>query len=367
MFGFLRPACASLEYRQAYARCCMRQHLDYGVTALPFLSYEAVFLYLAAIDAGAIAPPSESTPRCCRLRTSRSLEQAADAGVAQYCAALGMLLSSIKIEDDLRDSRSTAARLIAWKSASAWKRATAFFQTLDADFGRQTAGFIEQHLALERTGEPIELVAYCRPTADAFAHVFALLATAAPSPNRSWRTLLARLGSRIGAAIIAFDCAVDWTKDRRRGEFNPLPDHASRLGALDLAAAELAAAAEDCRQTLGEKSRSSAVLDSAGRRVSGTRRALAAAPRERTPRNRFSLVEWLREWYDVTQRRSVQLGFDCPGCDCPGCDCDCSGCDSCGCDSGDAAAAGGEAAADCACHCCNIGDVCWRRRGKKSF
>src|SRR5687767_4254694 len=121
MFGFLRPQRQDLTYRQAYVRCCMHQHLHYGVTSLPFLSYEAVLVYLLAVDAGLCPPPPASTPRCCRLRSSRALQQAADAAFGQYCSALGMLLAAIKLDDDVRDGGSLGSKLLRWKFRRAFQ------------------------------------------------------------------------------------------------------------------------------------------------------------------------------------------------------------------------------------------------------
>src|SRR5688500_2547216 len=102
MFGFLRPRAPTLAYRQVYAQCCARQHELYGISSLPLLSYEAVFLYVCAIDAGLCPGPPAGAPRCCRLRTSLNLP-AADLPIAEYCASFGLLLASIKLDDDVRD------------------------------------------------------------------------------------------------------------------------------------------------------------------------------------------------------------------------------------------------------------------------
>ena len=53
MFGFLNPRPHSDDYRRAYARLCVHQRRRFGVRSSPFHSYEAVFLYQLALDAGA--------------------------------------------------------------------------------------------------------------------------------------------------------------------------------------------------------------------------------------------------------------------------------------------------------------------------
>jgi hypothetical protein len=82
--------------------------------------------------------------------------------------------------------------------------------------------------------------AYTEPTSFAFGYVFGLLARL-PGLAAQQETLVT-VGRRLGAALLAFDCAVDWRRDRRRGEFNPLPDEAAVPAALHFAQERLAEA-----------------------------------------------------------------------------------------------------------------------------
>lgn len=114
MFGFLRPSFRDVEYRQAYARCCSMQHLEFGVSSLPFLSYESVLLYLLAVESGLNPGPPASTPTCCRLRTSARLRDDPDASFARFSAAFGVLLGLIKLDDDVRDEGRMMSRFAHW-------------------------------------------------------------------------------------------------------------------------------------------------------------------------------------------------------------------------------------------------------------
>ena len=69
MFGFLSPGCRDVRYRQVYAAYCAYQRHEYGVLSSPFTSYEAIFLYLVAVEMGAAEPTSSCTPTCCRFRS----------------------------------------------------------------------------------------------------------------------------------------------------------------------------------------------------------------------------------------------------------------------------------------------------------
>jgi hypothetical protein len=66
MFGFLAPRQKIPKWRQSYARVCQYQRLLFGVTALPFLSYAATFLYQLGIDFELIPALAECAPPCCR-------------------------------------------------------------------------------------------------------------------------------------------------------------------------------------------------------------------------------------------------------------------------------------------------------------
>ncbi len=310
MFGFLRPAQHDLAYRQLYARCCQHQRQVAGLSSLPLLSYEAVFLYALAMDAGWFAPPDAQAPACCRLRRRTDAPSKSEVAVADFAVAFGLLLASIKVEDDVTDDGSWLARIVRWKLSPQFRAARTYFQTLDDQFETRIGEFLNQHAQLEQTCRHavIPLQDYVQPTAQAFGYVFSLAAriarvdlpsprycrgegsgvrgiheaacatshrsildagqrdlgsigpllplTPSPSPqitgargaatfisadelflsaprvSGSNATWLTSIGQNVGAAIIAFDCAVDWETDQKRGRCNPLPDQSAAEAAL---------------------------------------------------------------------------------------------------------------------------------------
>ena len=130
MFGFLRPPRFNKSYRQAYSRCCAMQHLIRGTTSLPFLSYEAVFLYQLAVDLGINPGPPIGTKTCCRLRKRRQDLSAADADFSSFAASFGLVLASIKLADDVRDEQSVIAKLAQWKLKKPIRASFDFFRNL---------------------------------------------------------------------------------------------------------------------------------------------------------------------------------------------------------------------------------------------
>src|SRR5205823_5938627 len=88
-------------------------------------------------------------------------------------------------------------------------------------------GIIAEHLALETNARPVLLAEYARPTARAFGYLFRCMSRLPGLAEQA--ELLERMGECVGSAIIAYDCAVDRDRDRRRGEFNPLPEGAEAI------------------------------------------------------------------------------------------------------------------------------------------
>ncbi len=346
MFGFLRPTTWNREYRQAYARCCQFQHLHFGARSLPFLSYEAVLLYQHAADAGLISGPPAGTRTCCRLQTDHRSLRAQDAAVGQYCAAVGLLLAGIKLDDDVRDDGSWMARWIRWGLRKPLRRAGALFRSLDSRFEDHVDGYITQHLALEKTGEAVDLDRYAQPTAEAFGYVFGLMP--ANYGLESQRPLFNEVGRHVGAAIIAFDCAVDWNRDRRRSRFNPLPDLPATEDALTKSRYHLARAAEGCLTAFGGRSRSGWLLNSA---------------LERIPLQ-LPTITWktrLQRWGLARDPRYVTARIDC--CDCGLLEC----CTGVGAEGGAECCAAGNAAdlGCCTCDGCFICPDVWLCGGTK--
>jgi hypothetical protein len=274
MFGMLRPARATLSYRTTYARCCQHHRRVAGLSALPFLSYEAVLLYQTAVDAGRVRLDDLPAVRCCKLRPLPARTDCADREAGTFCAHVGLLLASIKVSDDRRDGASLRSRLFGYFYKRRFRAAYRYFTRLDPAFEQRVEGFIAAHLALERPGAEVPLAEYVRPTARAFGYVFSLMSRL--EGLSAYADLLRDLGEAVGAAIIAYDCAVDWWRDARRGEFNPLPDgDVSVQTALQCSSDCLARARDRCRVMFGPEPLTVQTLQGVIDRVAGVGRRLA--------------------------------------------------------------------------------------------
>jgi hypothetical protein len=222
------------------------------------LSYEAVFLYLYWRDAVGNGAPALAKQRCCRLKPLETPESQPDFEVGRFCGALSMLLAKTKVEDDVRDGISLRMRMARAVLGDRIMESHSYFVGLDSAFHQKIDACMEEHLNLERSGKSVPIQEYVIPTAHAFGYVFGLLDTL--SGMGMERTTLTALGSHIGAALIAFDCAADWTRDRARREFNPLPDEIAVHSAMQFSKRELLKAADVCTLRFGAIAQSTQLL-----------------------------------------------------------------------------------------------------------
>lgn len=355
MFGFLQADPCDRQYRRLYAGCCSFQHRRFGIGTLPLLSYEGVFLYVLAADAGACLRPDESAATCCRLRRNGPGLHSVDDALAMFCSSFGLLLASVKLEDDVRDDGSLPARLALWRLKSRIERAKGFFESLDPGFRERTEHCIAEHLQRERAGSRPSLEEYAEPTADAFAYLFGLYARVLPA-GRVSETWLREVGAAVGRAIICFDCAVDWERDRRRRRFNPLPDRHAVSQALLTSQRWLADVGWRCCEAFGPQSQAASVAGATFHRIQGRVERAGATPPSPPGRTR-------RKW--LVRRGDCDCCCDASCCDASCCDAGCgdaNGCDGC---QGPKCSENSFDAFICCCPDCGPGCDCGSSKSKK--
>jgi Family of unknown function (DUF5685) len=220
MFGFLRGNHLDQTYRSLYARACQCHFEHNGRLASMFHSYEAVFLFSLASDLSLIRQPTSDDPTCCRLRR-RVTQTQQELQIGEFCASFAMLLVRIKLEDDWQDDRSIISKLALRTFRTATEKSRRYFQKLDSEFDATINSILQSNRSLEQSKNPVSLEQFQAPTRAGFAYFFGLFAKQWLDDDQ--HRVFSQIGSEIGGAIIAFDCATDWHMDRRRGRFNPLP------------------------------------------------------------------------------------------------------------------------------------------------
>jgi Family of unknown function (DUF5685)/NfeD-like C-terminal, partner-binding len=303
MFGFLRPGCYSRHYRQIYATYCAYQRQHYGVAASLFTSYEAVFMYLVAVEAGACAWPAATTPSCCRFRSDPTNRWGIDQELAGFASAVAMLLADAKLEDDIRDSRSLMARGLRAYLRRPIERALGELDRLQEGFCDGVREQVRRHLGFENARATTTLADYAVPTGRAFEMIFQLLQKLCS--RRLHREIsLQTLGKAIGESILICDCVNDFRRDHLTGQFTPLRNIDQLKDAWRLGLKRLATAGWNCCDLFGEDRQTVRILGSVFRRFA-----------------RRSMVESKsRVWYRSAESRRGECDCLCDGC---------SGCDDC--------------------------------------
>ncbi|MCA9084744.1 MAG: hypothetical protein KDA81_11840 [Planctomycetaceae bacterium] len=334
MFGFLAPRTSIPAWRQAYARICQHQRRLFGLSALPFLSYEATFLYQTAIDFLVLPPLPSDSAQCCRLKRLSAVETERQLVTGRYAATFGLLLLGVKLQDDVQDSGRWHHHLLHRIYRQRISAAEGLLTDIAPTAMLTVRNAIERHSQMERESPSIPIEQYAQPTGDAFAAIFQGLAEKTAPSDSTVMESFSHIGRHLGHAIIAFDCAVDFEHDRIRGEYNPLPDHAACRKALQVCQMELSRLG----WMLPSQSTGAVVVASVAERI---RRRMSGPPVEDSCRR-------LERWGVVREH-----GYTYARCD--GCDVACVGGECCG-DIGAAIAA-----PDCAGRfCCEVaGDGCF--------
>jgi hypothetical protein len=210
------------------------------------------------MDAGLYSESIIAQRHCCRLAPTGKLRSAPDAEIGRYCASVGVILADIKLADDIQDNRSWRARIYRWFMRRSIRSAYSFLRGIDRDSTRGIQEFLRRHANLEKMGTAITIEEYCKPTAGAFGYVYGLLGKLCGSS--SFQDTATAIGQEIGAALIAFDCAMDWETDQSTGDFNPIAHREGVRNVLEYSAECLLRAESLCRDAFGANALSCSIL-----------------------------------------------------------------------------------------------------------
>jgi hypothetical protein len=300
MFGVLRPQQQSFRYRRLYARLCQHYRGNYGLRAGFWLNYETLFLYAIAFDLGLLPTAAIKDQWCCRLRRDPTLPSSSDHQLGSLLAAVGLLAGSLKVEDDLRDKSGLAPRLIHVMFHKLFGRARKNLADRDVNLpGKLTAVMAAQN-AVEAQKVPTaagseslraSLEKLCQPTVSGFITIFDLFARQLDLPTGS---PLTRLAAPIARAIVSFDQAIDFERDKQGKGHTVLSDEGDRLAALDHAHRQVKEARSISLVWLGPDSLASEILHGFQHRIESTIMALQSP---RASQSWYSRSRTLRTLY----------------------------------------------------------------------
>ena len=264
MFGVLRPRQQSPQYRRLYARLCQHYRDNYGLRAVLWLNYETVFLYAVAFDLGLLPTAAIKDQQCCRLRRDPTIADSSDHQLGSLLAEIGLLVGSLKVDDDLRDKPGLASRLLHVVFHKLFGRARTNLADRDADLLGKLTTIRNAQNAVEAQDQRTSLETFCQPTVSGFAVIFDLFARQLDLPTAS---PLTRLAAPIARAVVSFDQAIDFERDRQGEGYTVLSCEADRRAALDHAHRQIEEARSISSAWLGPHSLASEILDGFRHRI----------------------------------------------------------------------------------------------------
>ncbi len=222
MFGFLRLQSCALtpEERRLYAsHFCSACHAmtRFGGRVSSLLTNYDITFWLLLSSALEQTPdrPSEQRP-CTALPFKNVAVKPMSGPVGETMAALNLLLTSSKLEDDAQDGH-------AWKSWAARSVYQKKFRKAEEYLGRQgfpveaITGLAKSQFAVEKkVGATLDALA--EPTSRSLGEVFAVIARLHRQPELE--DPLREFGRNLGGFLYLWDALVDFDEDRRNLTFN---------------------------------------------------------------------------------------------------------------------------------------------------
>jgi len=217
MFGYVTPLTEELKvkehtlYKSIYCGLCRCMGKRVCGESRMTLSYDMVFLALIRLRLSGESV-SFTASRCAASPFKKKPMMERNEGL-DYCAAAGSLLAYHKVADDAADKKGLR-KLIAviLRSMAERMRKKAALPELDA-------------ILTERMAELSRLEHTEGTTVDEAGDIFGQLLAAVFGWGLEGtdRRLSEELGYHVGKWIYLLDAADDYEKDKKRGEYNPLP------------------------------------------------------------------------------------------------------------------------------------------------
>lgn len=213
MFGYITVHKDELKikdydrYRAYYCGVCHSLRHKYGITGMATLSYDMTFLavFLSSLYEDETAPVRER----CIVHPVKS-HNAIYNEYTDYAAAMNVLLTYYKLQDDWDDERKVTSEAFAKILRGAYKKAAADYPEQEKIIRNYIQ---EQHACEHRDNITIDDAA--TPTAGMLAALF-------DYGHDMWREPARKMGFYMGKYIYIMDAFEDVYKDEKKDCFNPL-------------------------------------------------------------------------------------------------------------------------------------------------
>ncbi len=212
MFGYVTADKPEMKikdfetYKSYYCGLCAGIKKNYSLFTCGFLNYDCSFLY-ALISSASDTTPTFRTGRCV-ANPFKKVFYAQDEGL-EYAAAINVLLTMGKLEDDVLDDKKLPARMLRFGFSRQNKRAT----------GRHADAHVTIH---KRLCSINKLEADKCNNIDLISGEFGellgdIMALGCPDQKTAFRNI----GYNLGRWIYIIDALQDMEKDEKNGSYNP--------------------------------------------------------------------------------------------------------------------------------------------------
>ncbi len=222
MFGYIQPLKCELKmreydfYRAAYCGLCNALRARCGIKARFIVNYDFVFLALAISAATEMSSDISVKKRRCPVCLSGRKCMSSDA--FSMAADASVILTYLKLEDDVRDSASLAEKLKAQLCKlllrSAYKKAS----KNNPEYNNSVRTLLNELCVLEDNSSP---------SIDETADKFALILKNTICENARNSRALQEMLYHIGRFVYIVDALDDFEEDFKKGEYNPIAERFS--------------------------------------------------------------------------------------------------------------------------------------------
>ena len=222
MFGYITPLKSELKvkefeyFRSYYCGLCNEIKNKFGNIPRFCLNYDLTFIGFL-LDGLSNEPIKNKSIHCLKhLTTETVICQPTNA--LNYISAVNIIISSLKLKDDIVDDGSIKGRLFYTLFIPADKKAKNHLKSLFSIIDENMTILSEYEKNLNFTS----LDEVCHPFSVIIASILSLYPYSFPDDNAKIRETLYNLGYSIGKWIYLMDALDDWHDDLDNDKFNPL-------------------------------------------------------------------------------------------------------------------------------------------------
>lgn len=247
MFGYIRIYKPELKvkefeiYNAVYCGLCRYLGKNYGALSKLFLNYDATLIALLSSSLTEGCDGYER--RRCRANPLKKCTYCKnDAGYMRLAAASLMVLSDLKVKDNIADGGFFVALCCRAVGAYTGRKAKKAYREFPA-LKDIAVRYQSEQKSAENGAASVDAAA--EPTAKALSQIFGLI-----GGEEKYRFVLEKMGYCIGKWVYLCDAAEDLEKDMKKGRFNPLSAEAGDEDPLAFAKRRLTPVMNNCRTEL---------------------------------------------------------------------------------------------------------------------